>query len=221
MIVNELYNKISDIGKKYDANKIILYGSRARGDNRKNSDVDIAIFGMTKTEQSKFTEEINELPTLLDFDIVFVSDNTDENLLNNILKDGVVLMSKLSEKLQKFLQAIQRLSEAINEYDENATSTVRDGVIQRFEFCTELAWKATREYLLDQGYIEINSPKSVMKKAFAEGLITDENLWIDLINARNITSHIYDENTAVEIFTDIKERYASAFRSLADKLSCE
>ncbi len=217
--MNKLYKQISDIGKECNANKIIIYGSRARGDNRENSDINIAVFGVQKSEQGKFTNAIEELPTLIEFDIVFVNEGTDENLLNNILKDGVVLMSKLDEKLQKFSQAIQRLAESISEYEKIGNSTVCDGVIQRFEFCTELAWKAAKEYLTQQGYVEISSPKAVMKKAFAEGLITDESLWIDLINARNITSHVYDENTSVEIFTDIKERYLSAFISLADNLN--
>lgn len=58
--------------------------------------------------------------------------------------------------------------EAIVDYDQMGLDSIRDGVIQRFEFCVELAWKTLREYLLDQGYTEINSPKSVMKQAFAD-----------------------------------------------------
>ena len=61
-------------------------------------------------------------------------------------------MSKYEEKRDKFKDAVQRLEEAIADYDKLPNSTVRDGVIQRFEFCTELAWKTCREYLLEQGY---------------------------------------------------------------------
>nr|DAR07982.1 MAG TPA: hypothetical protein [Caudoviricetes sp.] len=44
-----LYNQISKIGKKYGADKIVLYGSRARGDNRERSDIDIAVFGLSES----------------------------------------------------------------------------------------------------------------------------------------------------------------------------
>ena len=55
--------------------------------------------------------------------------------------------------------ALARLEEALAAYDETPTTVVRDGVIQRFEFCTELAWKAAREYLLDQGHVRDQQPQ--------------------------------------------------------------
>ncbi|MGN1443921.1 MAG: nucleotidyltransferase substrate binding protein [Acutalibacteraceae bacterium] len=61
-------------------------------------------------------------------------------------------MDKSNEKRIKFSDAIKRLEEALKEYEEYQITSSRDGVIQRFEFCTELAWKSTREYLLAQGY---------------------------------------------------------------------
>jgi len=217
--MTELYKEIAQAGKQYKADKIMLYGSRARGDNRERSDIDIAVFGMPKGNQALFNEAIEQLPTLLDFDIVFVTDRTDEALLNNINKDGVVIMNKFSEKLGKFSDSIRRLEEALNEYEMYGISSSRDGVIQRFEFCTELAWKSTREYLIEQGYVDINSPKSVMKQAFADGLINDERSWIELLNARNLTSHIYDESTASDIFEDIRDKYLLLFKALLNKLN--
>ena len=65
--------------------------------------------------------------------------------------DGVILMDKMQEKYEKLVQAVQRLDEAIADYDQMGLDSIRDGVIQRFEFCAELAWKTLREYLLDQG----------------------------------------------------------------------
>lgn len=216
--MEDIFQALADLGKQYKAEKIVLYGSRARGDNRERSDIDIAVFGMPKENQSEFLQAVGNLPTLLDFDIVFITDRTSEALMNNIKKDGVVIMDKFSEKLSKFSDAIKSLEEALNEYEEYKITSSRDGVIQRFEFCTELAWKSTREYLIAQGYVEINSPKSVMKQAYADGLIDDEQAWLDLLYARNLTSHIYDENTASDIFGDIKDKYLSLFRQLKDKL---
>lgn len=217
--MSEIYQLIAGAGKRYKADKIILYGSRARGDNRERSDVDIAVFGMPKENQTLFTEAIEQIPTLLDFDVVFITDKTNEELLNNISKDGVTLMNKLGEKLSKFSDSINRLEEALKEYKQYKISSSRDGVIQRFEFCTELAWKSTREYLIEEGYVDINSPKSVMKQAFADGVINNDHLWLELLNARNLTYHIYDESTADDIFEDIKDKYLLLFKELLTQLS--
>lgn len=142
--MESLYKSISELGKQYSAEKIVLFGSRARGDNREKSDIDIAVFGMPKENHVFFAQAVESLPTLLQFDIVFVSENTNALLLENIKKDGVILMNKFDEKLEKFSEAVNRLEEALEEYDKYGISSSRDGVIQRFEFCTELAWKSTR-----------------------------------------------------------------------------
>ena len=68
-----------------------------------------------------------------------------------------------------------------------------------------------REYLLDQGYTEINSPKAVIRQAFAYGMIEDADGWVRLMNDRNLTSHVYDERTAEEIFRRIETVYLALF----------
>lgn len=217
--MESLYKSISELGKQYSAEKIVLFGSRARGDNREKSDIDIAVFGMPKENHVFFAQAVESLPTLLQFDIVFVSENTNALLLENIKKDGVILMNKFDEKLEKFSEAVNRLEEALEEYDKYGISSSRDGVIQRFEFCTELAWKSTREFLISEGYVDLNSPKSVMKQAYTDGIISDEKTWLELLYSRNLTSHIYDEHTASDIFTNIKEKYSLLFKQLLATLS--
>lgn len=216
--MNKLYQNISVIAKRLGAEKIVLFGSRARGDNRERSDIDLAVYGLPESSQSQFRAEIDELPTLLDFDIVFVSPQTDPALLKNIEKDGKILMSKKEEKYKKLVSAVARLEEAIEDYGRTSLSSVRDGAIQRFEFCTELAWKTMREYLTEQGYTDINSPKSVMKTAFADGLIKNEQGWLDILSSRNITSHVYDDAEAEKIFGNITAVYVKLFKDLIDKL---
>ena len=72
---------------------------------------------------------------------------------------------------------------------------------------------------IDQGYTEINSPKAVMKQAYADGIITDESTWLALLTDRNITSHIYDDATAAGVFNRIDSQYISLFTALLTTLS--
>lgn len=216
--MNNIYNSIAKAAKHFGASKVVLFGSRARGDNRERSDIDIAVYGIDKSDQAVFRSAIADIPTLLEFDIVFVSSGTDAALLNNIKKDGKTIMSKFTEKYEKLISATERLKQAITDYNNVHLDSVRDGVIQRFEFCTELAWKTVREYLIEQGYVDINSPKSVMKTAFSDGLLTNENGWLEILESRNITSHVYDEKTAETIFESIKDVYTPLFSELIETL---
>lgn len=217
--MKDILNSIYLISKKFNAEKVILFGSRARGDNRERSDIDIAVFGVSEKKEAEFRNAISNIPTLLDFDIVFVNADTNTELLNNILKDGKVIMNKFTEKYDKLLSAIERLKQAIKDFDKTELESVRDGAIQRFEFCVELSWKTLREYLIEQGYTDINSPKSVLKTAYSDGLIDDEKGWLEILESRNLTSHVYDEKTAEKIFENIKTKFLSLFEKLAGNLN--
>ena len=218
MIPINIKNEINNLGHKYKVDKIVLFGSRARNDEHPKSDIDIAVFGLAENKHASFCSDIDEIETLLQFDIIFITDNTSPDLLTNIKKDGILIMDKTGIKFANYLNALRRLDESIADYDKFALDSIRDGALQRFEFCTELAWKTMREYLLDQGYTDINSPKSVMKTAYADGIINDEAVWIDILNSRNITSHIYDEETAKEVYENIANVYQPVFYNLFEKL---
>ena len=220
--MEKLFEQVKKCASNYpNIYKIVLFGSRARGDYRPNSDIDLAIFSrsISNLEVANFTNEIEDLDTLLKFDIVLMTPDTDPRLLENVKQEGVVLMELLSNKVENLKKAVDRLSEGILELQANQSSIVRDGVIQRFEFTTELAWKATREYLMDQGFVDINSPKSVMKEAFSYGLITDDKIWVQLLNDRNLTSHIYKEEIADEICERIIKTYFQEFKALSKRLA--
>ena len=222
MCMEQLMDKIKMIAFKYpNIYKTILFGSRARGDFRSSSDIDLAIFSKCESslEVANFTNDIEKLDTLFKFDIVFINPSIDEKLLENINKEGIVIMERLSNKLHNFKSAVERLGEALIELENSNSSVVRDGVIQRFEFTTELAWKATREYLLDQGFVEINSPKAVMKEAFCYGLIKNDEIWVQILNDRNLTSHIYKEDVSIEICNRIVATHFSELKALSERLN--
>lgn len=209
--MEQLYSQLAALARRYGAKRLVLFGSRARGDNRNNSDIDLAVYGMPEDSRAAFWMECEELPTLLKFDIVHIAADMNPAFLANIEKDGVELMDKLHEKYAYFTDAVARLREALDDYSKMPLDSIRDGVIQRFEFCTELAWKTMREYLIDQGYTELNSPKAVVKQAFAFGMIQDQAVWIALLNDRNLTSHVYDESTAKLIFNRIEQQHLALF----------
>lgn len=209
--MQQLYTQLAALARQYGARRLVLFGSRARGDNRYNSDIDLAVYGMPQKNQAPFWLDCEDLPTLLKLDISFIHDGMSPVFLQNIEKDGVELMDKFQEKYDKLTAAVVRLREALDDYKKAPLDSIRDGTIQRFEFCTELAWKTMREYLLDQGYSEINSPKAVIRQAYAFGMIEDEAAWITLLTDRNMTSHVYDEATAKEIFERIETIYLKLF----------
>ncbi len=89
--MNNLYSQLAALAQQYGAQRLVLFGSRARGDNRYNSDIDLAVYGMPQKNQGRFWMDCEELPTLLKFDIVHIQDGMDPVFLQNIQKDGVIL----------------------------------------------------------------------------------------------------------------------------------
>jgi len=124
---------------------------------------------------------------------------------------------RLMEKFSEYKKAVLRLKEALEE--DLTNPLVYDGVIQRFEFTYELAWKLMKAYLEYEGYATVNSPRVAFKEAFAYGLIFDGDVWIDMIDARNLTVHTYDEQIAKEIYDKVKKRYYEAFAAFAKKMA--
>lgn len=89
-----LYDKIARAARNNGATRLVLYGSRARGDAAPRSDIDLAVFGMPRDRRSRFWAELEELPTLLRFDIAYITPDTSPLLLDNIERDGVTLYEK-------------------------------------------------------------------------------------------------------------------------------
>ncbi len=111
---------------------------------------------------------------------------------------------KKDKLLTQFSDANKRLQEAL---ETPLTETLAlDGTIQRFEFTFELTWKTLKAFLEDQGII-CRSPKACFKEAFKMGWIDNEASWISLLQARNMTSHVYSEEMAIEIYETIKENH--------------
>ena len=211
---------VRDAAERYPfVHKVVLFGSRARGDNTDGSDYDLAIYADPVRDEAGFLDALDEMPTLSKLDVVFIKPHHKGTpFYESILQEGVIVLDKFQTKLDNFHKAVKRLEEALQETEIIESSTMRDGTIQRFEFTTELAWKTAREYLLQQDVLDINSPKAVMREAFHNRLITDEQGWSRILQDRNITSHLYDEQDADDVFYRIRHDHIHLFQALAHTL---
>ena len=120
------------------------------------------------------------------------------------------------QRFQNFEKAITYLEQALSITKPDIIQ--KAGLIQFFEMSFELAWKVVKDYLEEEGFIDIKSPRSALKKAFETGLIADGHGWMKLLDDRNITSHAYDEATVAMIENFIREQYYPLLKQLYDTL---
>ena len=88
---------------------------------------------------------------------------------------------------------------------------IKEGVIQRFEYTHELAWNVMKDFLTQVGNVQIFGSKDATKEAFAAGLISDGEVWMDMLASRNKTSHTCNETTADIIFMKVIQTYYPCF----------
>jgi nucleotidyltransferase substrate binding protein (TIGR01987 family) len=121
----------------------------------------------------------------------------------------------LEYSIKKLKDAYKKLDEGIKQAKDELD---KDGVIQRFEFTFELLWKALKIYLEYQGII-VRTPRESFMEAFRINIINDEKIFLDMLEDRNNTSHIYDKKTSEKIFNRIKNIYAPEIAKIIDILS--
>ena len=95
------------------------------------------------------------------------------------------------QRFEYFEKAYQRLEEVIDMRDMSELE--ENGLVQRFEFTLELAWKVMRDFLTEE-WLSVGSPKETMRQAYQSGYIEDAQVWLDMIDLRNTFSHDYDGN---------------------------
>ena len=91
-------------------------------------------------------------------------------------------------------------------------------LIKSFELAFELSWKTLQSFFKSQGYIEVKSPKGIIKEAFNKEVIQDGQIWIDMLDARNRLSHIYDESMFKEIIIKISKEFCARNRKTLSKI---
>ena len=100
------------------------------------------------------------------------------------------------------------------------SEVVRMAVIKAYEFTFELSWKTLKDYLAYNG-IDARLPREVIKQAFATGLLVDGELWIAMLEERNLMAHTYDDARAQAAVTQIQSRYLAGLSQLHELLAAK
>lgn len=126
----------------------------------------------------------------------------------------------MAVSLDELNKAVLSLEEAIGLYtgasanDVIAKKAFRDACIQRFEYSIELSWKTAMKVLGSA----TAAAKPAIREMARNGLILNPEIWMTFIEARNESSHSYDEEVAARVFRKIQEFHPEA-RLLIDKLN--
>jgi len=113
------------------------------------------------------------------------------------------------QRFSNFRNALENLDMALAIQDPDVVQ--RAGMVQFFEMCFELSWNVLKDYLEEQGFTDVRSPRAAIKKAFEIGLISDGTVWLKGLEDRNLTSHLYNEQVAKEIIVLVSTVYAPLF----------
>ncbi|MGA1194888.1 MAG: nucleotidyltransferase substrate binding protein [Candidatus Latescibacterota bacterium] len=105
--------------------------------------------------------------------------------------------TRWKQRFQNFERAFLLLKSTFKDRPLSEMSDLeKEGVVQRFEYTFELAWKTIKDYLEYTGIVlEQITPRQVIKQAFAAKIITDGTQWIEMLGHRNLMSHTYNKET--------------------------
>jgi len=119
---------------------------------------------------------------------------------------------------QRFInlkKAFSMLEKAVD--IEHPSEVERGGLIQFYEMTFELAWKTIKDFNESEGLIT-KTPREAIKQAIQMEIIEDGHAWVDALEDRNLTSHMYDEKTIVLVVSKIKKRYFKMLKDLIIEL---
>lgn len=124
------------------------------------------------------------------------------------------------QRFGNYKKALQKLIEVVDsgKRSKDLSELEKEGLVQRFEYTFELAWKTLQDLLIFRGYNVIPEPNSILKKSLEDALISDHDGWRKMMQARNSTTHTYDEENAAKIVEQIYATYASLLRELRKEL---
>ena len=122
------------------------------------------------------------------------------------------------QRFMNFTDAYKHLKYAVTEV-KNPNDLEKEGTIQRFEFTHELAWKVMKDFLKDKGIQGIIGSKDATRLAFQNEIITNGEVWMDMIESRNLTVHTYQHTILEEEFLKIIKIYFPQFKEFQSKMN--
>ena len=123
--------------------------------------------------------------------------------------------SRWMEGFQTFDYGLKLLRQAFERGDGTLNRLEKEGVIHRFEYCLELAWKIARDYLENSGLVIAPvTPREVVRQAAAAQIVADAQVWIDMLDHRTLLAHSYDGVVFSEVVEAINTRYLPAMEQL-------
>lgn len=124
----------------------------------------------------------------------------------------------MNDELKYSLNNLKYAFVQLNEGCAKASGDLeKDGVIHRFKYIFELLWKTLRIFLMEKG-INVNSPKDSFKEAFRLEWVKSEEDFIQMLEDRNKTSHVYSREKSIKIFNRIKEIHQQSIKGVIAKL---
>ncbi|WP_396165803.1 nucleotidyltransferase substrate binding protein [Flavobacterium sp.] len=121
------------------------------------------------------------------------------------------------QRFSNFEKALLKLSEVI-EKKEILSDLEKEGLIQRFEFTHELSWQVMKDFLIYDGIQNIIGSRSAVREAFNKGIISNGEIWMEMIESRNRTSHTYLESILESEYNKITKNYYPLFIEFQTKM---
>ena len=123
------------------------------------------------------------------------------------------------QRFDNYLKALRLLKLCVPESQADLSEKDQLALIQAFEIIEQLSWKLIKDYLKYHGDVSLYSPKKVVREAFNKKIIPNGQVLVDAIEARNLTSHVYDEDTAKQLADEILHKFLPAFDGLAKQFA--
>ena len=128
------------------------------------------------------------------------------------------------QRLSNYDKAVDRLLNATKivstekQFGGDVDDLLKEGLVQRFEYTQELAWKVMKDYEEYQGYTDIQDSRDAIRKALQIGIIEDAT-WMNTISSRNLTSHCYDEEEFNMVLNQIIHDYVPIFVEFCKRMN--
>ncbi|MFW5830952.1 MAG: nucleotidyltransferase substrate binding protein [Prolixibacteraceae bacterium] len=117
------------------------------------------------------------------------------------------------QRFYNFEKAFLQFTDAVKQVDV-LSDLEKEGLVQRFEYTFELAWKTMKDFLEGQD-VEVRFPRDTIKKGFQYEIISEGEVWLEMLESRNIMAHTNEEKlfqTAVnkiiaDFYPEIRKLY--------------